>query len=462
MPEPQAIGFVCGHPAGGSGALGAEKGPNVGVPPSNRPPLPPPSLNHPLSKEVRGRVDTQPHQGTGASYLSYATIHDCPQEVLDHIFASHSPISQPISKMTMESMNDLTDLMSWLLKLAVLNRRWCYAITPLLRSITRLSTNLKYLPGQVSFAKRNSSTIRRVVLDCRYPWGNSDADRNNILSRFQECLSACTQVRILDVIYLNHLLWDNLPDTKQITSRLFSHISSNNLHSLAIVSTNLMTLHILDSFQPEVGIRDLEIQMYSGQRSSKTLQTSYPSIKRLTLTHVTPRSFPELCDILFVATQPTSDRRSSSISELSFTSTCVGISLLERLLNMNRIGESLLYLHFDVRWVDPRGDFASTPGTILGLCPRLEIFYFFAPCPTSIFTSIPTTLLELGILVIKDAKAPAISDVETIIEWSNDPSRRKNVRKLVVQWYLDDQRKRRDQRMLRKSILGVELYFVDP
>ncbi|TFK73848.1 hypothetical protein BDN72DRAFT_956187 [Pluteus cervinus] len=429
--------------------------------------VPPPLTSSSLGPDPLGSISSKSRRRTRGSTRSkcpskFASFDDCPQEIIDYIFSYHSPLSQPILKATTESINELTELMSWLLQVAPVNRKWSCAIVPLLRSTARLSTNIKHLPGQISFAQRNSSTIRRLVLDCRYPCGDSNADRNRIIVGFQECLAACTRLQILDIIYLNQLLWDHMTPAKQLTSSLLSGITSNNLHSIAIVSTNTMAHHILGSLPPQVvrTITDLEIQTYTGTNST-THPTKFPSMKRLTLTHVIPQSFSELYNSLFVMTESNPGRESSSITELSLTSTYVGLPMLVDLLNINNIGAGLLYLHFEVRWMNPRKDFARAPGTILRLCPRLETFHFFAPCPTSTFNSIPSSLLELGVLIVPDAKLSAISDVDTIVQWSNDSARRRNVRKLVARWSLDDHRKRRDQRMFRRSTLGVELFFVE-
>lgn len=61
---------------------------------------------------------------------------------------------------------------------------------------------------------------------------------------------------------------------------------------------------------------------------------------------------------------------------------------------------------------------------------------------------------------MKDCRLPAISRMDDIIIWSNDLLIRKNVKRLVMKWYLEDHRKERDHRKLKRSNLDVEVFSV--
>lgn len=130
-----------------------------------------------------------------------------------------------------------------------------------------------------------------------------------------------------------------------------------------------------------------------------------------------------------------------------------------RPLKYNNLGMSLVCLHFEVDWLHTPRDLPGAPGAILRLCPRLQALYFFAPCPTSICDSISPSLRELGVLIAQDRRLSAISDVDTIVQWSNDSSRRRNVWRLEVHWPRDNQIRRRDQHTLKESTLGVERFL---
>ncbi|TFK73847.1 hypothetical protein BDN72DRAFT_135193 [Pluteus cervinus] len=430
-----------------------------------RPPTPPRAVLDWLLDSAPARAATPPSLPKQGS--PFATIEDCPQEILDTILSYHCPVLQYTTQWTADRpIHELIDTLLWLRRLVYLNRRWFYAIRPLLQSVVIVAAGARRSRSQAAFAKRYSRTIRRVVLDCRHPWDNSEAHRTRTLSSFKECLDACTNLQILDVVCLNDII---LPDTdaQRLTRSLFSHISSNQLRTLAIrtkstevLMTNVMTLHILDMMKWEVvrDLTDLEIQSWTGQTNSTTLETSFPSLKRLTLSRVSPRALDDLFEIVSVITKPS--RKSTLLSDLSFSSTYIRLSTIERLLGINNIGETLLSFKCSISWIYPSDDLPVAPSAIFALCPHLQTLHLFAPCPTSIFANLPPSLIELGVLVMKDCRLPAISRMDAIILWSNDVLLRKNVKRLVMKWYLDDERKERDHRKLRRSHLGVEVLSV--
>ncbi|TFK73846.1 hypothetical protein BDN72DRAFT_834185 [Pluteus cervinus] len=396
---------------------------------------------------------------------NFATIEDLPQEILDAILVCFCPASQPTHVWTSDApIDELVETLQWLRKLAFLNHKWFYAVRPLFLSFVIVAASAKRSHLQVAFAKLHSQTIRRVVLDCRYSYDGSEDHRAKTLASFKECLGVCTNLRILDVVCLNEILLD--ADAQSLTRDLFSHISSDQFRTLAIrtrstdlLLTNVTTLHILDAMTPEVvqNITDLEIQSLTGPTNSGTLETSFPSLQRLTLSRISPRSLDSLFEFLPIVTRP--GRRSTSLSEVSFSSTYIRLSTIERLLNVNNLGETLLSFKCSVSWVDPANDLPLAPSAIFALCPRLETLHLFAPCPTSIFTHLPPSLIELGVLVMKDSRLPVISSMDTVVAWANDSVMRKNVRNLVMRWYLDDHRKYHDQRVLRRTKLDVAVFF---
>lgn len=361
----------------------------------------------------------------------------------------------------------------------------------------RASAPQKELEGKVDFAKRRGEVVKRVVLDGRFIYEDSDGYKRRVVGCWKECLDGCVGLRVLDLVCLNEVINDNNNSgldldsdmgAKGLTKDLISHISSAELRKIAIrtrstdvLDTNVMTLNILDGMKEyevlKEGLTDLEVQSFTGQSNSRSLnlETSFPGLRRLTLSHVSPRSLDALFEMVSVITRPTTTTSTSatgmgtsrlggrsirtSLKDLSFSSTYIRLSTIERLLGVHNIGETLLSFKCSLSWVDPSNDLPLAPSAIFALCPLLEILHLFAPCPISIFTSLPSTLIELGILVMKDSRLPVVSNMDEVVNWANDGVMRRNVQRLVVRWYLEDGRKYHDQRVLRRTKLGVQVFF---
>ncbi|TFK73855.1 hypothetical protein BDN72DRAFT_834193 [Pluteus cervinus] len=419
---------------------------------------------------------------------NWASLDDCPQEILDQILWFHTPCFSATSEWDIaESVRNFDNTISWLCDLALLSWRWNHAISPLLLSTVLVSVEIPlrkklanrdqvdetHFHAQVEAVKRHSQSIRHLVLNCRVFRTDPEERRAEILNGFQECLAACTEIQVLDVISLHGILPQVSPLPQTLVAGLFPHISSIHLHSLAIRTEpndlcpyNAIPIYILNSLSSEVSRRITQLDLQSwhgplGMWNLSTFQVTLPSLRTLHLSLIQPDAFSNAISVITTLTR--SHNESTSISELSLTRGFIQLSNLVALLRINNIGQNLLHLHLQFRWRYPESEPEHAPGVIFAACPQIRHFLFFVPCPITILSAIPPNLVELGLLIYKDVRVNLIYQMVPIVNWSNDPARRRNVKKLLLHWALgvENQKKMRDKKTLKSCNPVLDVEYVE-
>ncbi|TFK73436.1 hypothetical protein BDN72DRAFT_854866 [Pluteus cervinus] len=320
---------------------------------------------------------------------------------------------------------------------------WNAVVTPFLYSILVLAAwPLEKLLRRAKAVDYHPEMIKALVISgCADHHPVEEVERQ-IFDILCSRLRQCSSISLLDV----HL-GGYTPLLESESEEFFGNIQSDSLTSVAILYT---TIDVISGAISGLGTRSSQLKelvLYSVYWDAAQLAPSvpfvFPSLNSLTMHWEWPPGlgrtpFAQLFSTLVLgegngSAAPLRDLTISGILDLDAPH-------ISTLLSSYNIGITLTSIQLNLPpSLTTSTLFEALPTTILGLCPVLTRFLYFAWCPTSLLYGLPPRLKEFGVTIVHIAGPEAASLLTTImplIELVKEPRFRKGIQKLHIQWAL--------------------------
>ncbi|TFK73849.1 hypothetical protein BDN72DRAFT_834187 [Pluteus cervinus] len=372
-----------------------------------------------------------------------SNAHDLPVDILRDIFATFIPTNDTRNRTLKQVMQLQKDSAHILYQCSLVNWSWYHATIPNLYDTLVIVMN-QTQDARIAGLLRHHALIRRLVVI-----GSSDPPKNTekAFIRFGGYLKLCTGLRSLYLLNIEKSFAQDHPNYDAMIWHLLSSISSPHLRCMMIRSLNSQKMRefpisvFLNSLPPFVlqNLEEFQLRNWT-QDPSVVMKTPphLPSLKRLVLRQAVFRDNLETW--LSALTQSTDlTTPISTISELHMheMKDLCDVDRMAKFLGINNLGAGLTTFYIKGRW-NFSYDHKLLPPQIFNLCPGLQRFFYFAECPLTLLDEIPDNIIDLG-LWITDARPYTrlnyvISKGSQIIKWLSDPSKRRNVKRLVIDW----------------------------